>query len=608
VATSWRDAHHRPHRVAADTLEAVLAVLGAGDGAAAPPEAGPLVATRGEALALPRGEVLLEGGGSLRVSGALPPDIPLGYHRLRCDGGEQRTLIVGPGRCHLPAGLRAWGWAVQLYAVHSARSWGMGDLGDLGELARWARGLGAGLLLLNPLHYSTPRPPVQPSPYSPGSRRFRDPIWLRVEDVPGAAAVLGAELDALAGAARSAGGGVRIDRDAVLGAKLAGLRRVWEQQSHAGAAWAAFAGWRREQDADLEDFGAWCALAEVHGTRWRDWPAALQSRGSAEFAAARAGVAHRAGFHIWLQWLVQRQVEAAGAELPLLHDLAIGVDPDGVEAWLHAGVLAASVHAGAPPDLFNALGQDWGILPFDPWRLRAAGYAPFAATLRACMRGGGGLRVDHVMGLSRLFWVPPGGTPLDGTYVRYPARDLLEILALESVRAGALVVGEDLGTVEPRTRRELAARDILSYRLLWFETAPPRRWPERALAAVTTHDLPTVAGLWTGSDLRDQEAAGTAPDAAGNAALRRRVGALTGLPADAPASQAVLATYAALAQAPCMLLVATLEDLLAVERRPNMPGTTAARWPSWSVPLPRPLDAVVAEPRAAQLARLLGRG
>jgi 4-alpha-glucanotransferase len=582
--------------VAPETLASILDVLGAGGAgtSSGPPQEGPLVVTRGAAGVVPAGVLLTEDGREQRVDDGVPPDLPLGYHRLQADDGSERDVIVGPGRCHLPPGLRAWGWAVQLYSVHSRRSRGMGDLGDLAELARWSRGLGAGLLLLNPLHFASPVPPVQASPYSPGSRRFRDPIWLRVEDVPAAGP---------SPVEPAAAGQGLVDRDAVLRGKLAALARIWA--SHHPS--AEFHAWRAGQGPGLEAFGSFCALAELHGGDWRAWPAELRDCRSAAVARAAASLADRVAFHCWLQWLVDRQVTAAGAELPLLHDMAIGVDPGGVDAWTHGGMLAAGVHAGAPPDLFNAAGQDWGVLPFDPWRLRAAGYRPFAETVRACMRGGGGIRVDHVMGLSRLFWVPPGGTPADGTYVRYPAADLFEVLALESVRAEALVVGEDLGTVEPSVREQMAARDVLSYRLLWFEEHPPRDWPERALAAVTTHDLPTVAGLWTGSDLRDQEAAGTAPDLAGTRALRERLARLIGLAPDAPAAAAVTAAYRALAEAPCALLVATLEDMLGVERRPNLPGTTPEQWPSWRMPLPASIEDIMADPRATGLSRLLAR-
>jgi 4-alpha-glucanotransferase len=590
VETSWEDVKKRQHQVPPETLAAILEVLGAGR-ADAPPTGGPLVVRRGEARVLEEAGVLCtEGGDELPLpAGPLPGELPLGYHRLRLPGDRERTVIVGPGRCHLPAGLRTWGLAVQLYSLHSARSWGIGDLGDLRELGRWARGLGAGLLLLSPLHFSSPVPPITPSPYSPGSRRFRDPIHLRVDEPPPAGTIRPL--------------GAHIDRDATLRRKLDALGGAWERFPGS----AGFDAWRAGQGPDLEAFGTFCALAELHGGFWPAWPPELRDRHSPAVARERARLAGRAGFHIWLQWLLDRQVAEANAEIALLHDLAIGVDPGGVDAWLHPGVLAPGMHVGAPPDLFNTRGQDWGVAPFDPWRLRAAGYAPFAELIRACLCGAGGLRVDHVMGLFRLFWVPPGASPADGAYVRYPAGDLFEVLALESVRAKAVIVGEDLGTVEAGVRRELAARDILSYRLLWFERSSPRRYPRRALAAVTTHDLPTVAGLWTGTDLHDQLTAGTQPNEAAHLALRDHLRAIARLPEDATPEEAVLGAYGALGEAPSALVIATLEDALLVEHRPNMPGTTADRYPSWSQPLPMTVEEIVAEPRATRIAGLLAQ-
>lgn len=599
VDTVWRDTEQRVHEVPTATLEAILDALGAGAGTG-PSVEGPLVVRRGRSRRLEGARaVRLEDGGELSVAdGRLPADLPLGYHRVVHADGRERVLVVSPGRCHVPAGLRTWGLAVQLYSLHSAQSWGIGDLGDLGELAAWARGLEAGLALVSPLHFGTPQPPVGPSPYSPGSRRFRDPIHLRVGQVPG--------VDAAAAVATDGSPTGRIDRDAVLRRKLAALGVAWERT--AGSAAAELERWRAEQPADLDAFGGFCALAEVHGNDWRTWPAALRDRHSPTVAAAVAKLRDRADFHVWLQWLLDRQVAAVAAELPLLHDLAIGVDPGGADAWLQPDALVAGVHIGAPPDAFNTRGQDWGIAPFDPWQLRSAAYQPFVEVVRACLRGAGGLRVDHVMGLSRLFWVPRGATPAEGAYVRYPAADLFDVLALESVRARALVVGEDLGTVQASVRREMAARDILSYRLLWFEADPPRDWPARALAAVTTHDLPTVAGLWSGADLRDQVAAGTSPDPREQAALHDHLRAVAGLDEHAGVEAAVLGAYAALGEAPCAVLLATLEDMLLVERRPNLPGTTADRWPSWSLPLPASVEEIAADPRARRIAGLLRRG
>ena len=216
-------------------------------------------------------------------------------------------------------------------------------------------------------------------------------------------------------------------------------------------------------------------------------------------------------YHQWLQWLIDEQLGRASAEIRVMHDLPIGVDPGGADAWAWQDVLAQGCSVGAPPDLYNTQGQDWGLPPFIPHKLRACGYEPVVKTLRAVLRHAGALRIDHVMGLFRLFWIPHGMGPQHGTFVRYKAEELLAIVALESHRAGAFVVGEDLGTVEMGVREQLAERNVLSYRLLWFETTPPRDYPPLAMVAVTTHDLPTIAGLWSGEDLTAQEAIGLKP-------------------------------------------------------------------------------------------------
>jgi 4-alpha-glucanotransferase len=259
---------------------------------------------------------------------------------------------------------------------------------------------------------------------------------------------------------------------------------------------------------------------------------------------------------------------------------------------------------GAPPDSFNRLGQDWGLPPFDPWKLRGAGYEPFASMVRANLRHAAGLRVDHVMGLFRLYWIPAGADPRRGAYVRYPWDDLLGILALESERAGAFVVGEDLGTVEPFVRDELARRNVLACRVLWFEERGPASFPAHSVASISTHDLPTVAGLWTGADLSAQRRLGLEPDGATVEAIRSRLRDLLGLPDDAPLEQVILATHRLLAEAPSVVVTASLEDALGVEERPNMPGTTDA-WPNWSLALPVPLETALSDRNVVAVAQVL---
>jgi 4-alpha-glucanotransferase len=573
---------------------------------AAPPAAGPLVHRRGQPLPAVEGpaELALEDGTVLRVDGGIPPDLPLGYHELRpLDDRLPERLVVAPARCHLPEGLRAWAWAIQLYALRSRASWGIGDLADLRQLAKWsASTLGAGAVLLNPLHAVLPIVPQEPSPYFPSSRRYRNPLYLRVEEVPGAAEG-GLDLEHLAAQGRALAADRRIDRDAVFRLKMTALEGLWARSPGDGAGLARY---RAREGRGLEEFATFCALAERHGSGWRRWPAEHRHPASpavARFAAEHAG---RVAFHAWLQWLLDEQLARAGRVVRLVTDLAIGFDGEGADAWAWQDVLAQDVTVGAPPDDFALEGQDWGLPPFVPHRLRAAGYGPFVETVRAGFRHAGGMRVDHVMGLFRLYWVPGGATARDGAYVRYPTDDLLAILALESERAGALVIGEDLGTVAPGVRERLFAERILSTRVLLFEPSPPAGYPARSLAAVTTHDLPTVRGLWTGSDLHEQQAVGLTPNAAGTEALRARLRELTGLAPDAAPDLVTLAVHRRLAEAPSALLAATLEDALGVAERPNLPGTTANR-PNWSLALPEPLEAIQVDPRPGALAGVLGR-
>jgi 4-alpha-glucanotransferase len=314
--------------------------------------------------------------------------------------------------------------------------------------------------------------------------------------------------------------------------------------------------------------------------------------------------ADRVRFHAWLQAVLEEQL-ARTARFPVIHDLAVGFDAGGADAWAWQDTLALDMRVGAPPDEFNTAGQDWGLPPFIPWKLRAAAYQPLIETFRAGFRHAGGLRVDHVMGLFRLFWLPTSGGP--GGYVRYPAHELLDILALESHRARAFVVGEDLGTVEDSVRAELHDRQVLSYRLLWFEPMATEHFPEQALAAVTTHDLPTVVGLWTGSDQDDQRAAGLSPNEGGEAELRNRLQQAAGLADDASPADAVTGAYRALGRAPSQVLLATLDDALAVAERPNMPGTVD-EWPNWSIALPRPIEELDGDPLVEAVADGLGGG
>lgn len=577
-AGNWRDAPP-------DTLAAIHRAMGAQEGDPPPPKA-ITVRTDHPLPDLGRGTVRTEDGGEIAVDGRLPVDTPTGYHRFRFEDGSETPLIVSPGRVPLPVG-HMWGFAAQVYATRSGRSWGIGDFADLRELNRWAGDLGAGFTLVNPLHAATPGRPQQPSPYYPGSRCFLNPIYIAVEEAPGAAGTPG--LAEAAGAGRALNSERCIDRDRVWDLKLPVLEAAFER---AGGG-PAFDAYVDERGRSLQRFATYCAVAEKHGGGWRGWPAGAEAAADPD----------RVRFHAWLQWVAEQQAEAADRRLGLVIDLAVGVDPNGPDTWIWRDSFAEGMRVGAPSDEFNTQGQDWGLPPFDPWRLRQAGYEPWIEVLRSNMAHGAGLRVDHVMGLFRLYWIPPEAGPSDGTYVYYPHHDMLNILALEAERAGVYVVGEDLGTVEEEVRRDLAERRVLSYRVWWFEDARPGEWPEAAMGAVTTHDLPTVAGVMTGSDLQAQRDIGTEPNEESSAALARKVrDRAPGVEPD----QVIAGVYGDLAEAPCYLLTATLDDVLAVEERPNMPGTTDA-WPNWCLALPAPLEDLEKVPLAARLAELLRR-
>jgi 4-alpha-glucanotransferase len=596
ILTSFKDALGNVREAPADTVAAIESAMGT------PPdvENAVMVVRRGEQRALPaRAEIELEGGTSLVADDRLRADLPLGYHTLRlADANQVTKLIVTPGVCHLPKNLSVWGWSTQLYATRSSRSWGMGDLADLRQLGRWsARDLGAKILLVNPLQATLPIVPQERSPYFPSSRQFLNPLYLRIEEISGAAAT-GSDLETLAAAGEELNRERQIDPDAVFKLKKDALGKLWTEFSVD----ASFERFCRKKGEALTLFATFCALAEHHGSGWHKWPEDYRNPHSPAVARFAEDHANRVDFFRWLQWLLDEQLRRAAAEIPLMQDLPIGVDPDGADAWAWQDVFAGTVAVGSPPDEFNTQGQNWGLPPFVPWKLRAAGYEPFIQTVRGALRHAGGLRIDHVMGLFRLYWIPKGIDPSNGAYVRYREDELLGILALESERAKAYVVGEDLGTVEESAREKLAAARVLSYRLLWFEKNHPRKYPKGALAAVTTHDLPTVRGLWTGSDLSTQKRFGLEPNEKGTVEIRDRLRSTTGLSEDAPVDEVIRRAYRLLAEAPCAIVSATLDDALAVDERPNWPGAAEH---SWSLALPRSLEELQTNPLAWDIAEAL---
>jgi 4-alpha-glucanotransferase len=485
-----------------------------------------------------------------------------------------RVRVSIPGKSQRPPE-RAWGWAVQVYAARSRESWGIGDLADLRRLGSWARGEGASVLLINPLGAQPPTTHQEPCPYYSSSRRFLNPLYLRVEEVPGADACA-ADLEPLRRQALGLNEHRLIDHDEVFRLKELALERIFRAVPDP----PGLTGYVRRQGRALLDYATFNAIAEEHGPAWRGWAPELRHPGSDGVGRERHARADRVAYHQWLQFHLDRQLSLAANAIGLITDVPVGFASDGFDSWRWQDLLATGMRVGAPPDYFFPDGQDWGMPPFDPWKLRRSHYAPFIDTLRATSNHAAGLRLDHVMGLFRLFWIPSEATAAGGAYVRYPGAELLALLANESRRSDTFIVGEDLGLVEPIMRRKLLARGVLSYRLLWFEDAPPPEWPRESVAAIGTHDLPTVAGIWNLSEPDERQHH-----------LRRHLTETTGLPDGTPPVEVAIAAYQKLAHARSRIVLASLEDALGIEERPNVPGTTTER-PNWRLALTQPLEEI----------------
>jgi 4-alpha-glucanotransferase len=571
----------------------------------------------------------------------LPQDLPLGYHFLRAVSGSESAdavLVVTPPWLGLPDILGdgpAWGFAAQLYSVRSRDSWGVGDLADLTRLAAWSGDLGADYVLINPVHAAEPVAPLEPSPYLPSSRRFFNPLYLRVEDVPEYGELDDEERAGIEALAAEVHDEVDdkdiIDRDTSWTAKRAALELLHRAPRLPGRE-QEYGAYRERHGEALRRFATWNALAVEHGSDYRTWPAELQDVAGHAVADYAAEHAAEIDFEMWLQWQLDEQLERAqaraadaGMSLGIMHDLAVGVHPGGADAWRLRDAYATGIRVGAPPDAFNQVGQDWQQPPWRPDRLEALAYAPFRDLIANVLHHAGGVRIDHIIGLFRLWWVPEGRTPAEGTYVRYNHEAMIGILALEAQRAGAVVVGEDLGVVEPSAREYLKERGILGTSILWFERGedgnplPAEKWRELCLASATTHDLPPNAGYLTGAhvELRnelglltrpveEEKAADEADRASWLAELRGR-GLLRD---DASIEDTITALHRYLTLAPSRLLNVALTDAVGDRRTQNQPGTED-EYPNWRIPLSGPdgtpllLEDVLTSPRAAALAQVL---
>ncbi|MBO9545813.1 4-alpha-glucanotransferase [Caulobacter sp.] len=632
VQVDWTDFGGVERRVGRDTIRAVLAALGhdprAPQGALAQwrsrPASDLMVVQAGKAFTLPatsdHARLTLEDGHGIDLrpsDGVLSAKVDApGYHTLDLD--ERRlTLAACPARCLTPRdllGRRGWGLGVQLYAL--ADYGPFGDFASLAPLATAAGQAGADALAISPANALFPSAPERCSPYSPSSRDHLN-ILLGDPSVIGAAAPspsLGPLIDWTSGAA----------------AKLARLN----------AAYHVFAGDPR-LDAfiaaggqELRRHALFEALEErfaptLGAGNWRRWPAPFQSPDTAEREADALGLGDRIGFFLFAHWLAdlglakgQAAAKAAGIGLGLIADLAVGLDPGGSHAWRRPQDLMMGLTLGAPPDAFQSAGQGWGITSFSPDALVQQGYGPFLTTLRATLRHAGGVRIDHALGLGRLWVVPDGARADQGAYLRYPIDDLLGLIALESHRAGAVVIGEDLGVVPPGLRERLAERGLLGMRVLPFERQadgafiPPGEWDALAVAMTSTHDLAPVAGWWRGRDIewrgqlgaagdRDAETAARAKDRQALWAAARDADPTTGSqPATVAPDAAVDAALTMVARTPCDLALIPIEDLAGLDEAPNLPGVVDGH-PNWRRRLPAPSAALLSSPSvAARLRRL----
>lgn len=556
----------------------------------------------------------------------------IGYHRLTIESDDVTDAVLAliPDTAYLPprlaAGQRLWGTAAHLYTLRSDSDWGVGDFKDLARVCASIGKAGGCSLAVNPFHALFPNLPEDASPYSPSSRLFLNPIYIdigaeaRAEEIPG--------IDVLVRSASQLRKGDLIDYTGVWRAKQAALELLFARfkQQPEPPGFAAFAAHHGEA---LENFALFSALAEQYGLSWQTWPAELRRADTAS-RHVDARVTERSAFHRYVQFVADRQLHTAadaakdaGMDVGLIRDLAMGINPDGADAWMDQEAYVSNLRCGAPPDDFQPKGQEWGVLPLDPVRLRR-NLAPFIRLLDANMRHAGGLRIDHVIGLQRQFFVPLGADANSGSYVRFPFDDLLGILALESWRHRCLVVGEDLGTVPEGFRQRIHDMDIPGCAVFYFERMhdgrfrPPSDYRRKSVATVSTHDLTPLAGYWEKRDVSLRQSLGIYSESEARVQEAQRdvdrarlleALAQAGIPLSAEDGNALEATpglcravHAFLASSSAQLFLAKLDDLLGEREQLNMPGTIFEA-PNWR----RKLSANVDDPKLLEALEELGR-
>lgn len=573
-----------------------------------------------------------------------PKRPPRGYHSLELfvaiDQRELRfeqTLIVVPGRCYTPALAigedRVFGILANLYTLRSERNWGVGDFADLGTLFRWARSVGAQFVGINPLHALLNRG-TNISPYSPVSRIFKNPLYLAVDEMmrgrhaPAVETRLAStEMQSMLRALREL---PNVDYEQVAAVKGLALDALY---AAGGSGHPPLRQFVAAHEPELTLFATWMALHEVLDGRapngdhratsdWRQWPEEFRRPHTGAVRRFQEEHADRIAYHRWLQFEIDRQLSQASGErdgmrIGLYQDLAVGSAPGGADTWAHQELFVHGVSIGAPPDPYSATGQEWGLPPLNPEALQRDRYRYFIAMVRANLRHAGALRIDHVMGLFRQFWIPAGGTAADGAYMRYPAADLFGILSLESTRSRAMIVGEDLGTVPPEVPEAMNKWGLLSSRVMYFlkdggEYAPPTAYPPNALSTANLHDLPPINGFWNGRDIAIRHEVGVLTDDEAGRRLDEREGEKSAfvrrlqrsklLPEEAaPSSMAELrgATHAFLCGLESQLVGISLDDLTGEVDPVNVPGVRVDQWPCWTRKMTTDLADLATSPEVA---------
>jgi (1->4)-alpha-D-glucan 1-alpha-D-glucosylmutase len=586
-----------------------------------------------------------------RFNLTLPAGISFGYHELRLPSlGCGAPLLVAPARCFVPPpleqGKRNWGVSVQLYAVRSSCNWGIGDFSDLATVAAAAGQAGASFIGLNPLHARHLARPDEASPYAPSSRLFLDPLYIAVEAVvdfadcaEARAAVAAAEFQAQLARTRHE---PLVDYPAVTALKLHVLELLFfhfrRTHAHSGDGRALeFQEFKLHGGESLARFAEFEALrlhlqeATGRALEWREWPPEFRDPAGDALERFRAQAVERIEFQVYLQWVATGQLRdaanaatAAGMSIGLYRDVAVGAAHDSAETWSQQPLFAHGMSVGAPPDMLNRQGQIWGLPPWNPRHLVRQAYAPFRRLLAANMCGAGALRIDHVMALTRLFWIPQGMSGADGGYVRNPFGELAAIVALESVRNRCMVIGEDLGSVPDGLRASLHDAGFLSYRVLVYERhwqsgghfCHPDEYPQQSLATVATHDMPTMTEYWRGGDIarrtqlgmypgqqqRDEDAVRRDGERAGILRLLGEIGLSPADPSDA--AGVIESLHAAIARTGSMLAVVQMDDLIGESEPVNIPGTYR-EYPNWRRKLSMPIEEIFGDARWSRLASIM---